>query len=44
MVAPGRGGLIGEHTDDNDEFVLPFAIAQATGAAATPSAGARRTA
>lgn len=28
--APGRANLIGEHTDYNDGFVFPFAIAQRT--------------
>ena len=32
--APGRANLIGEHTDYNDGFVLPFAIAERTVVAA----------
>ena len=33
--APGRANLMGEHTDYNDGYVLPFAIAQGTTATAT---------
>ena len=34
--APGRVNLIGEHTDYNDGFVLPFAIDRRTVAALSP--------
>jgi galactokinase len=36
-VAPGRVNLIGEHTDYNDGYVLPFALPQVTVVAAGPT-------
>ena len=35
-AAPGRVNLIGEHTDYNDGYVMPFALAEQTLVAASP--------
>ncbi|MCW2810069.1 MAG: galK [Friedmanniella sp.] len=40
-AAPGRVNLIGEHTDYNDGFVMPFALAQRVTVAAGPRADDR---
>ena len=41
-LAPGRANLMGEHTDYNDGFVLPFALGQGVTAAAARRAGPDR--
>ena len=43
-AAPGRVNLIGEHTDYNDGFVLPFALPHRTVVAASRSDGPEWTA
>ena len=42
-AAPGRVNLIGEHTDYNDGFVMPFALAQRVTVAAGPREDGRWT-
>jgi galactokinase len=42
-AAPGRVNLIGEHTDYNEGFVLPFALPHRTAVAASPSTDGRWT-
>ena len=42
-LAPGRANLMGEHTDYNDGFVLPFALGQGVTAAAARRAERRLT-
>ena len=43
-AAPGRANLIGEHTDYNEGFVMPFALAQRVTVAAAPRDDERWTA
>ena len=40
-LAPGRANLMGEHTDYNDGYVLPFALGQSVAVAAARRAGGR---
>ena len=40
-LAPGRANLMGEHTDYNDGYVLPFALGQGVTAAAARRPGPR---
>jgi galactokinase len=42
-LAPGRANLMGEHTDYNDGYVLPFALGQAVTVAAARRAGRQLT-
>ncbi|MGH3070608.1 MAG: galactokinase [Streptosporangiaceae bacterium] len=42
-LAPGRANLMGEHTDYNEGYVLPFALSQGVSAAAARRAGRRLT-
>jgi galactokinase len=42
-LAPGRANLMGEHTDYNDGYVLPFALGQAVTAAAARRVGRQLT-
>jgi galactokinase len=41
--APGRANLMGEHTDYNDGYVLPFALGQGVAVAAARASGGRLT-
>jgi len=40
-LAPGRANLMGEHTDYNDGYVLPFALGEGVAVAAARRAGGR---